>query len=117
MLGLLAALTFIATPGPASVLVLKNQSIAKSQKLARTYQRSRDIPDTQVCLVQTSSNSDVSMDTFTMSVLPQVRECIRKENLEDRIDPFVIVKGMPIRVQWLVDGGEGRFVCCGADDC
>ncbi|MEE2903406.1 MAG: TIGR03790 family protein [Myxococcota bacterium] len=104
MLGLLAAFTLIATPGPASVLVLGNQSIAKSQQLARTYQRSRDIPDTQICLVQTSSSSDVSMDAFTVSVLPQVRECIRKGNLEDRIDTFAIVKGMPLRIQWSVEG-------------
>jgi len=104
MLGLLTALTLIATPGPASVLVLGNKSIAKSQQLARTYQRARDIPDAQICLVQTSSKSDVDMDTFTMSVLPQVRECIRKQNLADRIDTFVIVKGMPMRVQWSIDG-------------
>ena len=106
MLGLLTALTLIATPGPASVIVVGNRSLVESEQLARTYQRGRSIPDSQVCLVQTSTLSEVSMETFTMSILPQVRQCLRQENLEERIDTFVLVKGMPIKITWLIDGAR-----------
>ena len=106
MLSLLATWMLIGTPGPASVLVIANQSVSESVQLARIYRDARDVPESQVCLVQTSSASDVSMEMFKNSLWAQIRTCMISENLEDRIDTFVLAKGMPLRVYWTVDGSQ-----------
>jgi uncharacterized protein (TIGR03790 family) len=97
-----------AIPGPDSVAVLANAEVPGSVRLARRYAEARAIPDRQVCVIPMPATEDVSLDVFRTSILEPFERCLREGGVYDRIEAVVIMRGVPLRLQFEVDGRARR---------
>lgn len=95
-----------AVPGPDSVVVIGNASVAESVALARRYAAARRVPDRQVCLLDVADTEDISLDAYRATFLSPLEACLDAGGVTDRIEAALLVRGVPLRVIIPTAGGD-----------
>lgn len=99
-------LTASATPGPDSVVVIANASVAESVALARRYAAARDVPANRVCLLALPEVEDLTLEDYTALFLEPLRACLDAGGVRDRVEAAVLIRGVPLRVSVPVGSGS-----------
>ena len=97
-----------AVPGPASVAVVANSTVAESVELARRYLRARSIPERQLCLLDLPTADTIPLDSYRTALADPLDACLDAAGVSDRIEAVVLVRGVPLRVTVPVEGGDQR---------
>ena len=95
-----------AVPGPDSVVVVSNASVAESVLLGDAYADAREVPHTQRCALELPDTVDIDLATFRDRLLEPLRACLG--DAEPRIEAAVLVRGVPLRVAIPTDEGADR---------
>lgn len=100
--------TVIAVPGPDSTVVVASSSVAESLSLARDYARTRGLPQAHVCAVPVDDRSTIGFAEYETSFEAPLVACLQDRGLTERIEAFVIARGLPIRVTIPTGSGNRR---------
>lgn len=98
---------------PSQVLVVYNNAVPDSVKLARIYQVARKIPSEQILGFDLSTQQDISREEFETSLLTPLRDHFDKQRwwkrsrdpqgvllpTENRIRAIVLMRGVPLRIK------------------
>ena len=104
-LGLLLALA--ASAGAQSglnVLVVTNDRLLDSARIAEHYARARSVPGEQVLHLQVDPGDEVERAVFDQQIQGPIVEWLGKHAAHDRILYIVLAKGVPLRIR----GTAGR---------
>ncbi len=101
-----------AAISPESVVVLYNDSVPDSRKLAELYRISRNIPEDNLIGLTMPTAADISREDFERSILKPLRQefdvrnwwTLRREGpvtvpVTNRIRVLVMMRGVPLRIQ------------------
>jgi uncharacterized protein (TIGR03790 family) len=97
---LLVAPAVLAGGGARNVLVVVNERSEESLEIGQHYLRGRDIPESNVCRLDTSTSFSVSKDVYQSEIEQPVLDCIAASPHADRIDYLVLTRGLPIRAHF-----------------
>lgn len=87
-----------AVPGPESVVVVANSTVAESVALAERYASARDLPPRQVCRLELPATSTIDFDTYEREFLGPLEDCLDDGGITERLEALVLAKGVPLRV-------------------
>jgi len=100
--------TVLAVPGPDSTVVVASSSVAESLGLAQDYAQIRGLPDAHVCAVPVDDRSTIPLAEYQASFEAPLVACLEDRGISDRIEAFVIARGLPIRITIPTEGGNRR---------
>jgi uncharacterized protein (TIGR03790 family) len=83
--------------GPRNVLVLVNDRSDESLEISNHYVHAREVPAANVCHLDTSTALTVDKVTYQTEIEQPALACIAASPYRDRIDYFVLTRGLPIR--------------------
>jgi uncharacterized protein (TIGR03790 family) len=98
MFGSLLGVILVTVPGPDSVVVVANAARPQSVALGRSYQIARQIPRQQLCSINIPESNSLSLAAFRTDFLAPLKSCMAMAEVSDRIEAFVLMKGLPLRV-------------------
>ena len=87
-----------AVPGPDSVAVIANKNVKESVALAQAYMKARQIPDNQLCLLDTQDKITISSDEYQKKFLAPFEQCLKKGGVTNRIESVLLIRGVPLKV-------------------
>ena len=102
---LVAAVAICAAAGaawglvPDEVLVVANANSPDSVSLAKFYLQSRGIPETNLVLVKTTTDVDMSREEYNAQLVGPLRAAITDRKLNDKIKCLCLMWGVPVRVR------------------
>ncbi len=104
----------LATPGPATTVVIANVNVPESVALAERYASERAIPPGQVCSLDVEDVEDVDLADYETAFLAPLRACLdATPGTRERIEAAVLIRGLPLRVRVPV-GARTRLVSLAA---
>ncbi len=83
---------------PQEVAILAVKDSRESQALAKYYAQQRNVPLSQICLIDVPRGETVSREVWQQNVRPAIRAWIDANNLQDKIRCFVTVWDVPLRI-------------------
>ena len=95
-------LPLIAQTGD-SVLVVVNQNDPASLRVGEYYQSRRSIPTKNICRIETSTEENISWQTYTSQIELPVADCLKKAGLQEKVLYIVTTLGVPLKMA----SGEG----------
>ncbi|MEM9112279.1 MAG: TIGR03790 family protein [Myxococcota bacterium] len=98
----------LAVPGPDSTVVVASSSVAESLQLGQVYAEARGLPDSHVCTVPVDDRNTIDFAEYIASFETPLLRCLQEGGIEDRIEAFVIARGLPIRVAVPSEDGNRR---------
>jgi uncharacterized protein (TIGR03790 family) len=107
-----SAVAVCATTAPAraqtaaNVLVVSNDTVPVSGRIAAYYAQKRSIPAEQVLKIKTVSTDEISRDRFMDEIERPIAGWLAAHAAHDRILYIVLAKGVPLRIQG-TDGPQG----------
>jgi hypothetical protein len=81
-----------------NVAVIVNQNSADSQRIAEHYARTRELPESNVLRIQTSTDEAIERDAYVRTIELPLSLAIRRAGLQDRLLYLVLTKGIPLRI-------------------
>jgi uncharacterized protein (TIGR03790 family) len=101
-----------AVPGPDSTAIVANRNDAESVALGEAYRSARGIPRVQMCLLDLSTEIDLSLEQFRASLLDPLVACLGVHAA--RIEAVVLMRGVPLRVAIPIDATRSERVSLAA---
>lgn len=95
---LLTVLAVTAGVGPQNVLIIANGNSKDSLEIANAYRRAREIPYTQLLVLKTSMELEISYRIYLEEIETPVRAYLKEKQLSDTVTCIVLVHGMPLKV-------------------
>jgi uncharacterized protein (TIGR03790 family) len=103
------ALALLLLPGAAqvwaqtgeNVLLVVNRNDETSLRIGEYYRPRRSVPPKNVCTIQASTREEVSWNEYLQQIEHPVADCIRKNQLREKVLYIVTTMGVPLKV----DGG------------
>jgi uncharacterized protein (TIGR03790 family) len=98
------AIIALAPPSPAvaqsaeNVAVVINTASADSQRVAEHYIAARQIPESNVFRITTSTGESIDRAEYSRTIEEPLAAAIRRAGLHDRLLYLVLTKGIPLRV-------------------
>ncbi|MFQ3548928.1 MAG: TIGR03790 family protein [Armatimonadota bacterium] len=87
--------------GPRNIAVIINSQSEESVEIGMYYKNARNIPNRNICFINTSTNETISSQDCETSILEPVRNWLYNvESQGARIDYLVTTKGMPLKVDY-----------------
>jgi uncharacterized protein (TIGR03790 family) len=80
------------------VLVVANAASKESQALARTYIATRGIPEKNLVLIETTTESEISRAEFEAQIALPIRQALVQRELEEKIRCICLIYGVPLKV-------------------
>lgn len=80
---------------PGEIAILAVRSSEKSRELAEYYAKARDIPPSQICLLDVAPGERLSRADWETKVRPEIRRWLAESKLDDRVRCLVTVWDMP----------------------
>ncbi len=90
----------------ANVLVVANDAVPESGRIAAYYAQKRSIPAEQVLRIKTATTEEISRDRFADEIERPVAGWLAAHAAHDRILYIVLAKGIPLRIEG-TDGAQG----------
>ena len=94
-----------AVPGPDSVAVVSNRNVPGSVALAAMYAEARAVPARQRCALDLPTDDTLSLADFRARFTEPLRRCLTEAGVDDRIEAYALMRGLPIRVTIPLAGG------------
>ena len=88
-----------------NVLLVVNRNDAVSLAVADYYRPRRSIPVGNVCYIGTTTDEEISWDTYVEQIERPVGDCLRKTGLQEKVLYIVTTMGVPLKV----DGSGGSL--------
>lgn len=98
LLYLLCSCPELRAQGPASVLVVVNDSSPLSRNIGEYYVRKRAIPLRNVYRIQLPDAEEIDRAGYDKLVAAPVGACLRKQQLTETVLYIVVTQGVPLRV-------------------
>jgi len=105
LLFLLALVPGLRAQTGGNVLLVVNRNDAGSRAVADYYRPRRSIPIANVCYLATTSDEEISWQTYVDQIERPVGECLRKAGLQEQVLYIVTTMGVPLKV----DGSGGSL--------
>jgi uncharacterized protein (TIGR03790 family) len=86
------------------VLLVVNRKDAVSSQIAGYYRSRRSIPLQNVCYLETTSEEEIHWDLYVREIETPVGECLKKQQLTEKVLYIVLTMGIPLKVD---GGGSG----------
>lgn len=87
-----------AVPGPDSTVIVANENEPESVQLAEAYRRARNIPRSQLCLLDIFEEPDMTLEQYQRLFLEPLTACLEANGLSARIEAVMLIRGLPLRV-------------------
>jgi uncharacterized protein (TIGR03790 family) len=115
VLGFLPTLSLLVltVPGPDSVVIIANGQVTESMALAERYRTARSVPRSHLCALDLPMSHTISLESFRTRFLAPLQLCLQSGQLLDRIESYLLIKGVPLRVNIPVEG-QSRSVSLAA---
>jgi uncharacterized protein (TIGR03790 family) len=81
----------------SDVLVVVNENSSISQQIGQYFKEQRDIPNINMCVINTSISESIDSATFH-NLRGQIENYLQTNNLTDKINYIVTTKGVPLRI-------------------
>lgn len=94
-----------AVPGPDSVAVVSNRNVPGSVALAAMYGEARAVPARQRCALDLPTDDTLSLADFRARFTEPLRRCLTDAGVDERIEAYALMRGLPIRVTIPLAGG------------
>jgi uncharacterized protein (TIGR03790 family) len=88
-----------------NVLLVVNRNDPVSRAIADYYRPRRSIPVGNVCYLATTSDEEISWNTYVEQIERPVGDCLRQAGLQEKVLYIVTTMGVPLKV----DGAGGSF--------
>lgn len=88
----------IAVPGPDSTVIVANENEPESVQLAEVYRRARNLPRSQVCLLDIFEEPDMTLEQYQRLFLEPLTACLEANGMIDRVEAVMLIRGLPLRV-------------------
>src|SRR5258706_6463780 len=99
LLLLLPALPQIARAlQPDEILLLVNKNVPESLGLAHFYVNARRLPDSRILSLPLPIGEEIAFANYETTVVPQVRQFLKDNNLDKKITCIVPIFGAPLRI-------------------
>src|SRR5579863_952131 len=85
-----------------NVLLVVNRNSAASRAVADYYRPRRSVPLENICYIETAPVEEIEWQVFQEEIERPIGECLKKENLQEKILYIVTTLGVPLKVK-----GEG----------
>lgn len=95
---------FGATPGPANVVIVVNDSSALSREIGEYYSRRRAIPRANVCRLKVSDAEAISRADFNRDVRDPLARFLQSHHLVETALYLVTTAGVPLKIP---ESGKG----------
>ncbi len=83
---------------PAEVAIIAVKGSRESQALAKYYAKQRNVPTSQICLINVPAGETLPCSDWQQRVRPAIRTWMKDNQLEDKIRCFVTVWEVPLRI-------------------
>jgi uncharacterized protein (TIGR03790 family) len=90
--------------GPENVVIVANKRSSLSKSIAEYYARKRNIPRSQICYIDTSTNEGISRHEYDTEIEAPIGQFLKKHNLVESTLYIVTVSDVPLIVE---GGGAG----------
>ncbi len=81
-----------------AVLLVVNRRDPDSRAVADYYAKRRSVAPSHVCLLDTTSSETIDWHTYITQVETPIRDCLKRERLEEQVLYIVTTLGVPLRV-------------------
>ncbi len=83
---------------PGEVIVVANANSKDSLQLAREYLKARNVPETNLVTVETTTGYAVSRGDYDAQILQPIRKALQERNLTTKARCLCLIWGVPVRV-------------------
>ncbi len=104
ILALLAPVSFLHAQSGEEVLLVVNRADAVSRQVADYYRPRRSVPLKNVCYLDTTTDEEISWQTYVGQVEKPIAACLEKNGLKETVLYIVTTAGVPLKVD---GGGSG----------
>jgi uncharacterized protein (TIGR03790 family) len=84
---------------PESVLIVVNQPSALSRKIGEYYAERRQIPASNICRLNASTDEEISRSDFNDRIAHPIQDYLRGHNLTEKVLYIVTTAGVPLKVR------------------
>jgi uncharacterized protein (TIGR03790 family) len=95
---LLASVPSLRAQTGENVLLVVNRNSDVSRQIADYYRPRRSIPVKNVCVLATTSEEEISWNTYEEQIERPVGNCLRKAGLQEEVLYIVTTLGLPLKV-------------------
>ena len=88
-----------------NVLLVVNGNDPVSRQVGEYYRARRNVPSRNLCILNTTSEEEISWKIYEEQIENPVGECLRKAGLEERVLYIATTLGVPLKV----DGSNGMM--------
>lgn len=83
---------------PDNLLLLVNQNVPQSRRLAEFYAKARLVPDGRILELPLPTGDEISFGSYEEEVIPAVRDFLKQNHLEQKVTCIVTFYGVPLRI-------------------
>ena len=112
MLGLLLLLTagtWLRAQTGDNVLVVVNQASILSRPSADYYRSRRGVPAQNVCVLEATTDEEISWETYEERIEQPVGACLQKSGLQEKVLYIVLAPAVPLRVRGAEGGRDTEY--------
>jgi uncharacterized protein (TIGR03790 family) len=81
------------------VLLVVNRNDPVSRQVAEYYRPRRSIPVKNLCVLDSTSQEEISWDVYRQQIEKPIAQCLDKAGLRERVFYIVLTMGVPLKVQ------------------